>query len=93
LRGARAEVKGAYLRVEIAARQYNPYSLTCGLQRTLAGWRERPWAFPSCLTASDKSLGGMQGALSKGGPAGELPRRPAGQSPIFHGIGLYICGF
>ena len=57
--GARAEVKGAYLRVEIAARQYNPHLLTYGLRRTLAGWRERPWAFPSCLTASDKSLGGV----------------------------------
>lgn len=27
LRGAGAKVKGAYLRVEIAARQYNPYPL------------------------------------------------------------------
>ena len=39
--GARPEVKGAYLRVEIAARQYNPYPLTFGPRRTLAGWRER----------------------------------------------------
>ncbi|BDE86849.1 hypothetical protein CE91St42_13070 [Oscillospiraceae bacterium] len=33
--------RGAYLRVEIAARQYNPYPLTFGPRRTLAGWRER----------------------------------------------------
>ena len=37
-RGAGSNVKGAYLRVEIAARQYNPNPLTFGLRRTLAGW-------------------------------------------------------
>ena len=44
--GARPEVKGAYLRVEIAARQYNPNPLTFTPRRTLAGWEERPLAFP-----------------------------------------------
>lgn len=36
-RGAGAKVKGAYLRVEIAARQYNPNPLTVGTRETLAG--------------------------------------------------------
>ncbi len=40
-RGAGSKVKGAYLRVEFAARQYNPYPLTFGPRRTLAGWWER----------------------------------------------------
>lgn len=52
--GAGAKVKGAYLRVEIAARQYNPYPLTFGPRRTLAGRGKRPLAFPPCPTASDK---------------------------------------
>ena len=39
-RGAGAKVKGAYLRVEIAARQYNPYPLTFTPRKTLAGrWK------------------------------------------------------
>ena len=41
-RGAGAKVKGAYLRVEIAARQYNPYPLTFGPRKTLTGRGERP---------------------------------------------------
>ena len=53
-RGAGPEVKGAYLRVEIAARQYNPNPLTFTPRRTLAGWEERPLAFPPCPTASEK---------------------------------------
>ena len=40
-RGAGPKVKGAYLRVEIAVRQYNPNPLTFGPRRTLAGWGER----------------------------------------------------
>ena len=53
-RGAGAKVKGAYLRVEIAARQYNPYPLTFGPRTTLTGRGKRPLAFPPCPTASDK---------------------------------------
>ena len=53
-RGAGAKVKGAYLRVEIAARQYNLNPLTFTLRRTLDGWEERPLAFPPCPTASEK---------------------------------------
>ncbi|BCK84029.1 hypothetical protein MM59RIKEN_13480 [Pusillibacter faecalis] len=45
-RGAGAKVKGAYLRVEIAARQYNPYPLTFGPRTTLTGRGKRPLAFP-----------------------------------------------
>ena len=53
-RGAGSNVKGVYLRVEIAARQYNPYPLTFGPRKTLTGRGKRPLAFPPCPTASDK---------------------------------------
>ena len=45
-RGAGAKVKGAYLRVEIAARQYNPYSLTFTPRKTLAGRGKGQGPFP-----------------------------------------------
>ncbi len=51
--GAGSKVKGAYLRVEISARQYNLSPLTFGPQRTLAG-RGKGCAFLPCPTASDK---------------------------------------
>ena len=90
-RGAGAKVKGAYLRVEIAARQYNPYPLTFGPRRTLAGWWERP-----CLshlpTGEWQSLGGVQGALFKGRPCwGRQPQLP-GAKPPHHPVGRK-CAF
>ena len=53
-RGAGAKVKGAYLRVEIAASQYNPYPLTFGPRKTTCRAWKGPLAFPPCPTASDK---------------------------------------
>lgn len=69
--GARPVVKGAYLRVEIAARQYNPNPLTSGLRNTLAGWRERLWPFPPAGRRVTKFRRGCRAPFSKGGPAGE----------------------
>ena len=90
-RGAGAKVKGAYLRVEIAARQYNPYPLTFGPRRTLAGWWEGP-----CLShlpnGEWQSLGGVQGALFKGRPCwGRQPQLP-GAKPPHHPVGRK-CAF
>ena len=78
-RGAGSNVKGAYLWVEIAARQYNPNPLIFGPRRTLAGW----WkccAFPP--PGKWKSLGGVQGALFKGRPCwGRQPQLPGAKPP------------
>ncbi len=80
-RGAGSNVKGAYLRVEIAARQYNPYPLTFGPRRTLAGWWER-----LCLShlpnGEWQSLGGVQGALFKGQPCWGSRPQTAGAAPL-----------
>ena len=90
-RGAGAKVKGAYLRVEIAARQYNPYPLTFGPRRTLAGWWERP-----CLShlpnGEWQSLGGVQGDLFKGRPCWGSRPQTAGAKPPFHPVGRK-CAF
>ena len=90
-RGAGSNVKGAYLWVEIAARQYNPYPLTFGPRRTLAGWWERP-----CLShlpnGEWQSLGGVQGDLFKGRPCwGRQPQLP-GAKPPHHPVGRK-CAF
>ena len=83
-RGAGSNVKGVYLRVEIAARQYNPNPLTFGPRRTLAGWWER-----LCLShlpnGEWQSLGGVQGALFKGRPCwGRQPQLRGGGAPPPH---------
>ena len=90
-RGAGSNVKGVYLRVEIAARQYNPNPLTFGPRRTLAGWWER-----LCLShlpnGEWQSLGGVQGALFKGRPCwGRQPQLP-GAKPPHHPVGRK-CAF
>ena len=81
-RGAGSNVKGVYLRVEIAARQYNPYPLTFGPRRTLAGWWER-----LCLShlpnGEWQSLGGVQGALFKGQPCWGSRPQTAGAKPPY----------
>ena len=90
-RGAGSNVKGAYLRVEIAARQYNPYPLTFGPRRTLAGWWER-----LCLShlpnGEWQSLGGVQGALFKGQPCWGSRPQTAGAKPPHHPVGRK-CAF
>ena len=78
-RGAGSNVKGAYLWVEIAARQYNPNPLIFGPRRTLAGWW-KGCAFPP--PGKWKSLGGVQGALFKGRPCwGRQPQLPGAKPP------------
>ena len=90
-RGAGSNVKGAYLRVEIAASQYNPYPLTFGPRRTLAGWWERP-----CLShlpnGEWQSLGGVQGDLFKGRPCWGSRPQTAGAKPPHHPVGRK-CAF
>ena len=79
-RGAGSNVKGAYLWVEIAARQYNPNPLIFGPRRTLAGWW-KGCAFPPA-NGEWKSLGGVQGALFKGRPCwGRQPQLPGAKPP------------
>ncbi|BFK84562.1 hypothetical protein I4000191A8_17000 [Clostridia bacterium i40-0019-1A8] len=77
--------------MEIAARQYNPYPLTFGPRRTLAGWWERP-----CLshlpTGEWQSLGGVQGDLFKGRPCWGSRPQTAGAKPPFHPVGRK-CAF
>ena len=78
-RGAGSNVKGAYLWVEIAARQYNPNPLIFGPRRTLAGWW-KGCAFPP--PGKWKSLGGVQAALFKGRPCwGRQPQLPGAKPP------------
>ena len=90
-RGAGAKVKGAYLRVEIAARQYNPNPLTFGPRRTLAGRGERLCLSP-LPNGECQSLGGVQGALFKGRPCwGRQPQLP-GAKPPHHPVGRK-CAF
>ena len=90
-RGAGSNVKGVYLRVEIAARQYNPNPLTFGPRRTLAGWWER-----LCLShlpnGEWQSLGGVQGALFKGRPCWGSRPQTAGAKPPHHPVGRK-CAF
>ena len=82
-RGAGSNVKGAYLWVEIAARQYNPNPLIFGPRRTLAGWW-KGCAFPP--PGKWKSLGGVQGALFKGRPCwGRQPQLPGAPPRRAHG--------
>lgn len=81
-RGAGPKVKGPYLGVEIAARQYNPNPLTFGPRRTLAGWGERLCLSP-LPNGECQSLGGVQGALFKGRPCwGSRPQTAGATPPI-----------
>ena len=79
-RGAGSNVKGAYLWVEIAARQYNPNPLIFGPRRTLAGWW-KGCAFPPAQRRVEKFRRGCRAPFSKGGPAGGGNRSCRGQSP------------
>ena len=79
------------MRVEIAARQYNPNPLTFGPRRTLAGWGERLCLSP-LPNGECQSLGGVQGALFKGRPCwGRQPQLP-GAKPPHHPVGRK-CAF
>ena len=89
--GAGPKVKGPYLGVEIAARQYNPNSLTFGPRRILAGWGERLCLSP-LPNGECQSLGGVQGALFKGRPCWGSRPQTAGATPPLHPVGRK-CAF
>ena len=106
-RGAGPKVKGPYLGVEIAARQYNPNPLTFGPRRTLAGWGGKAVPFPHgghwpgggerlCLSplpnGECQSLGGVQGALFKGRPCWGSRPQTAGATPPLYPVGRK-CAF
>ena len=90
-RGAGPKVKGPYLGVEIAVRQYNPNPLTFGPRRTLAGWGERLCLSP-LPNGECQSLGGVQGALFKGQPCWGSRPQTAGATPPLHPVGRK-CAF
>lgn len=78
--GARPNVKGTCLRVEIAARQYNPYPLTSDCGTHLPGG-EKAGAFSPCPTASVKFRRGAGCPFQRAALLGSRPQT-AGQSPI-----------
>ena len=80
--GAGPEVKGAYLRVEIAARQYNPNPLTSSPRNTLAGWRERLWPFPPAQRRVTKFRRGAGRPFQRAALLGRQLQLP-GQSPLY----------
>ena len=78
--GAGAKVKGAYLRVEIAARQYNPYPLTFGPRRTLAGWW-KGCAFPPAQRRVAKFRRGAGCPFQRAALLGEPSADGGGKAP------------
>ena len=81
-RGAGLEVEGAYLRVEIAARQYNPYPLTFGPRNTLAGWRERLWPFPPAQRRVTKFRRGAGRPFQRAALLGAPSADGGGKAPV-----------
>ena len=86
-RGAGSNVKGAYLWVEIAARQYNPNPLIFGPRRTLAGWW-KGCAFPPAQRRVEKFRRGAGRPFQRAALLGEATahraaaRRFGGQPPL-----------
>ena len=80
-RGAGSNVKGAYLRVEIAARQYNPNPLTFGPRRTLAG-RGKGCAFPPAQRRVSKFRRGAGCPFQRAALLGEPSADGGGKAPI-----------
>ena len=74
-RGAGSNVKGAYLWVEIAARQYNPNPLIFGPRRTLAGWW-KGCAFPPAQRRVENFIRGAGGGAQPVGGGGNAPAPP-----------------
>ena len=79
-RGAGSNVKGAYLRVEIAARQYNPNPLTFGPRRTLAGWW-KGCAFPPAQRRVEKFRRGAGCPFQRAALLGEATAVAGGKAP------------
>ena len=81
-RGAGAKVKGAYLRVEIAARQYNPYPLTFTPRKTLAGRWKGPWPFHPAQRRVTKFRRGAGCPFQRAALLGEPSADGGGKAPI-----------
>ena len=81
-RGAGAKVKGAYLRVEIAARQYNPYPLTFTPRKTLAGRWKGPWPFHPAQRRVTKFRRGAGCPFQRAALLGEPSSDGGGKAPI-----------
>ena len=80
-RGAGSNVKGAYLWVEIAARQYNPNPLIFGPRRTLAGWW-KGCAFPPAQRRVEKFRRGAGCPFQRAALLGEPSADGGGKAPI-----------
>ena len=80
-RGAGAKVKGAYLRVEIAARQYNPYPLTFTPRKTLAGRWKGPWPFHPAQRRVTKFRRGAGCPFQRAALLGEATAVAGGKAP------------
>ena len=79
-RGAGPKVKGPYLGVEIAARQYNPNPLTFGPRRTLAG-RGKGCAFPPAQRRVSKFRRGAGCPFQRAALLGEPSADGGGNAP------------
>ena len=79
-RGAGSNVKGAYLWVEIAARQYNPNPLIFGPRRTLAGWW-KGCAFPPAQRRVEKFRRGAGCPFQRAALLGEATAVAGGKAP------------
>ena len=79
-RGAGSNVKGAYLWVEIAARQYNPNPLIFGPRRTLAGWW-KGCAFPPAQRRVEKFRRGAGRPFQRAALLGEATAVAGGKAP------------
>ena len=79
-RGAGSNVKGAYLWVEIAARQYNPNPLIFGPRRTLAGWW-KGCAFPPAQRRVEKFRRGAGRPFKRAALLGEATAVAGGGGP------------
>ena len=90
-RGAGAKVKGAYLRVEIAARQYNPYPLTFTPRKTLAGRWKGPWPFHPAQRRVTKFRRGAGCTFQRAALLGEATAVAGGKAP-HHPVGRK-CAF
>ena len=72
--------RGAYLWVEIAARQYNPNPLIFGPRRTLAGWW-KGCAFPPAQRRVEKFRRGAGRPFQRAALLGRQPQLPGAKPP------------
>ena len=77
----RAVERPAYLRVEIAASQYNPYPLTFGPRKTLAGRWKGPWPFHPAQRRVTKFRRGAGCPFQRAALLGEATAVAGGKAP------------